>query len=65
MSQKKPFVLRLNPEMQKALEKWASDEFRSLNGQIEYLLHQELKKSGRLPKTLPEDSSDASEKATT
>ena len=49
MAQKKPFVLRLNPDMMKAMEKWASDEFRSLNGQIEYLLHQELKKSGRLP----------------
>jgi hypothetical protein len=63
MAQKKPFVLRLNPDMLKALEKWASDEFRSLNGQIEYLLHQELKKSGRLPKTVsegeaPEDKND-------
>jgi hypothetical protein len=54
MAQKKPFVLRLNPDMQKALEKWAVDEFRSLNGQIEYLLYQELKKNGRLPKSLPE-----------
>jgi hypothetical protein len=50
MAQKKPFVLRLNEDMMKALEKWAADEFRSLNGQIEYLLHQELKKNGRLPK---------------
>lgn len=31
-----------------ALERWAADEFRSINGQIEYLLHQELRKSGRL-----------------
>jgi hypothetical protein len=57
MAQKKPFVLRLNPDMQKALEKWAVDEFRSLNGQIEYLLYQELKKNGRLPKSLPEQNS--------
>jgi hypothetical protein len=49
MAQKKPFVLRLNEEMMKALEKWAADDFRSLNGQIEFLLFQELKKSGRLP----------------
>jgi hypothetical protein len=56
MAQKKPFVLRLNPDMMKALEKWAADEFRSLNGQIEYLLHQELKKSGRLTKSSAEDS---------
>ncbi len=47
MSQKKPFVLRLDPEKLKALEKWAADEFRSTNGQIEYVLDQALRKSGR------------------
>ncbi len=47
MSQKKPFVLRVDPEKLKAIEKWASDEFRSTNGQIEYILDQALKKSGR------------------
>jgi hypothetical protein len=47
MSEKKPFVLRVDPEKLKALEKWASDEFRSTNGQIEYILDQALKKSGR------------------
>jgi hypothetical protein len=55
MAQKKPFVLRLNEEMMKALEKWAADEFRSLNGQIEYILHQELKKNGRLRKPKDQD----------
>lgn len=50
MAQKKSFVLRLDPELHKALEKWAADEFRSLNGQIEWLLYQELKKAKRLPK---------------
>ena len=48
MSEKKPFVLRIDPEKLKALEKWAADEFRSTNGQIEYLLDQSLRKSGRL-----------------
>jgi Uncharacterized protein conserved in bacteria len=48
MSEKKPFVLRVDPEKLKALEKWAADEFRSTNGQIEYILDQALKKSGRL-----------------
>jgi len=48
MSEKKPFVLRIDPVKLKALEKWASDEFRSTNGQIEYILDQALKKSGRL-----------------
>ncbi|HOZ31005.1 MAG TPA: Arc family DNA-binding protein [Bacteroidales bacterium] len=50
MSQKKPFVLRLDEEMLKALEKWASDDFRSINGQIEWLLSEALKKSKRMPK---------------
>ena len=50
MAKKKAFVLRVNPEMMESLEKWAQDEFRSINGQIEYLLHESLKKSGRLKK---------------
>jgi len=48
MAQKKPFVLRLDPEMLKALEKWGADEFRSTNGQIEYVLNKALKDAGRL-----------------
>jgi hypothetical protein len=47
MSEKKPFVLRIDLEKLKALEKWASDEFRSTNGQIEYILDQALRKAGR------------------
>jgi hypothetical protein len=47
MSDKKPFVLRMDPRKLKALEKWAADEFRSTNGQIEYILDQALRKSGR------------------
>jgi hypothetical protein len=47
MSEKKPFVLRIDPEKLKALEKWAADEFRSTNGQIEYILDQALRKSNR------------------
>jgi hypothetical protein len=49
MAEKKPFVLRLPAEILKALEKWAADEFRSTNGQIEYLLHKALKESKRIP----------------
>jgi hypothetical protein len=48
MAQKKPFVLRLDPEVLKAVEKWAADEFRSTNGQIEWLVSKALKDSGRL-----------------
>jgi len=47
MSEKKPFVLRIDQEKLKALEKWAADEFRSTNGQIEYILDQALRKAGR------------------
>jgi hypothetical protein len=46
----KNFALRLNSETMEAIEKWASDEFRSTNGQISYIIDQALKKSGRLPK---------------
>ncbi|MEM7110000.1 MAG: Arc family DNA binding domain-containing protein [Bacteroidota bacterium] len=51
MAKKKPFALRLDPEMLKALEKWATDEFRSTNGQIEWLLNKALKDAGRSKKT--------------
>ena len=48
MSEKKAFVLRIDPDKLNAIEKWAADEFRSTNGQIEYILDQALRKSGRL-----------------
>lgn len=40
----------MEPEIMKALEKWAADEFRSLNGQIEWILNKSLKDHGRIPK---------------
>jgi len=48
MADKKNFMLRLDDQMYKALEKWAADEFRSVNGQIEYLLHKALQENKRL-----------------
>jgi hypothetical protein len=48
MAQKKPFVLRLDPDVLKAVEKWAADEFRSTNGQMEWLISKALKESGRI-----------------
>ncbi|MBI1343753.1 MAG: Arc family DNA binding domain-containing protein [Terrimonas sp.] len=50
MSQKKSFVIRIDNDTYKALEKWAADEFRSVNGQIEYLLFQQLQDAGRVKK---------------
>lgn len=46
----KNFILRVDAEMMEAIEKWAADEFRSTNGQIQYLLDQALRKSGRFKK---------------
>lgn len=47
MGAKKNFVLRIDEETFKALEKWAGDEFRSVNGQIEWLLDKALKQEKR------------------
>jgi hypothetical protein len=51
VSSKKSFVLRIDEDVYKALEKWAGDEFRSVNGQIEWLIDKALKESGRKKKT--------------
>ena len=50
MAKKKPFVLRLDPELLKAIEKWSADEFRSMNGQMEWIITKALKEGKRLPK---------------
>lgn len=47
MAKKKQFVLRIDPEKYEALEKWAADEFRSINGQIEWVIDRALKSAGR------------------
>lgn len=51
MSKKKAFALRINEELLTAVEKWAADEFRSTNGQIEWMLSEFLKKHHRHPKS--------------
>lgn len=51
MTEKKAFPLRLNPDVMRALEAWAAEEFRSTNGQIEYLLHHALVQANRIKKT--------------
>lgn len=45
--EKKAFILRISPDILKLLEQWAADEFRSVNGQVEFLLNEALKKAGR------------------
>lgn len=46
----KSFILRMDADMMEAIETWAADEFRSTNGQIQYLLDQALRKAGRFKK---------------
>lgn len=55
MAKKKAFALRINEEALKAIEKWAQDEFRSTNGQIEWLLMRALKEAKRAPKPKTND----------
>lgn len=50
MADKRSFALRVDAETLKAIEKWAADDFRSVNGQIEWILYKALTESGRLKK---------------
>ncbi len=53
MSEKKAYPLRINAQILAAVQRWADDELRSGNAQIEYLLRDALRKAGRLPKAPP------------
>ena len=48
MAAKKRFLLRVDPALHAAIERWAADEMRSVNGQIEYLLKEAARRAGRL-----------------
>lgn len=50
MAEKKAFALRIDIELLKAVERWGADEFRSTNGQIEWIINKALKESGRIKK---------------
>lgn len=50
MAERKPFLLRLDPALHDALQRWAADELRSVNAQIEFLLRRALREAGREPK---------------
>lgn len=49
VADKKPVLLRIDPELHEALQRWAGDELRSVNAQIEYLLRRSLQDAGRMP----------------
>jgi hypothetical protein len=51
MAKKKAFVLRIDPGKYQAIEKWAADEFRSTNGQLEWIIDRALKQAGRWAKS--------------
>ena len=61
MPESKRFLLRLDPRLFEALRRWADDDLRSINGQIEYLLTDQARRAGRLPKQTtrrpPQDAS--------
>lgn len=61
MAERKPFLLRLDPRVHDALQRWAADEMRSLNGQIEFVLRRALSEAGR---PLPPAPAAAAEDAT-
>ena len=54
-SSNKSFVLRIDEKTMEAIEKWAADEFRSVNGQIQWILSEALKKNGRLIRRRQDD----------
>ena len=60
---RKAFLLRIDPEVLEALQRWASDELRSLNGQIEFVLRRGLLEAGRL-KPPPSSGSGSSSRRT-
>ena len=59
MPPRKPFLLRLPPELLEQLRRWAEDEMRSLNGQIEYALRDALRQRGRIKKSGGAEDEDA------
>ena len=59
--QRKQYPLRIDPEVWAAVQRWADDDFRSVNGQVEWIQRDALKRAGRLPKkeeTTGEDGTD-------
>ncbi len=48
MAERRPFLLRIDPALFETLQRWANDEVRSLNGQVEYLLTKAVREAGRL-----------------
>lgn len=56
MPARKSFALRIDAKTLEAMQRWAKDDLRSLNAQIEFVMRESLRKAGRLPHLPPEDS---------
>jgi hypothetical protein len=56
---RKSFLLRVDAAVLEAMQRWANDDLRSLNGEIEYVLREALRKAGRLPRPAPDDGQGA------
>ncbi len=68
MAERKPFLLRIDRDVLDAVQRWANDDLRSLNGQIEFLLRDVLKRAGRSParkgsRAVPPPSADHSDRS--
>jgi len=63
MAERKAFLVRLDPALHEALQRWADADLRSLNSQIEYLLRHALRDAGRLPGSTKGDVSAASKRS--
>ena len=61
MAEKKAYPLRISADVLNAAQRWADDDLRSLNAQIEYVLREALRKAGRLPKPRTETETEAEE----
>lgn len=59
MPDRKPFLLRMDPAVHEALARWARDDLRSVNAQIEFLLREALRRAGRLPRDLEDGKDDS------
>lgn len=58
MAKKKSFVLRIDPEVYEAIEKWAAQEFRSANGQIEWIINKALRDARRTVEPIPTEDTE-------
>jgi hypothetical protein len=64
MAEKKKFLLRIDDSLYSSLEKWAADELRSINAQIEYILKDSLRKAGRLKENTTNESKESNSENT-